>query len=39
MHYQPRFANAIADGVKNVENRYPTQCPELLEGCSFSHEL
>jgi hypothetical protein len=21
-HYEPRFTNAIVDGVKNVENRY-----------------
>ena len=26
MHYEPRFTNAIADGVKNVENRCGTQC-------------
>ena len=30
MHYEPRFTNAIADGVKNVENRSRTQCLALI---------
>ena len=30
MHYEPRFTNAIADGVKNVENRWARNALPLM---------